>query len=221
MHYDNLQAVLFDLDGTLVDSMTVWKDVDLRFMKKRGLAMPDHLQHDINGLSMYETAEYFKQKFHLPDTCEQLMDEWNEMAYQAYRHEISLKPGAAEFLREMKRRGIQMGIATSNSRHLVDACFTNLDLGKYISLCVTSDEVRAGKPSPDVYLLCAEKLQVPPEQCLVFEDLIEGILAAHAAGMRCIAVFDAYSVPYDKKKKELADGYITSYSEVLKEWTAL
>ena len=116
-----IQAVLFDLDGTLVDSMWMWGQIDVEYLARYGLSLPPGLQREIEGMSFSETAVYFKETFSLPDSLEEIKAEWNRMAYEKYRYQVSMKPFAREFLEELREQGIPMGIATSNSRQLVDA----------------------------------------------------------------------------------------------------
>lgn len=208
------KAVLFDLDGTLVDSMGLWKEIDIQFMKDRDLAMPESLQMDIAGMSMYETALYFIREFELEDQPEDLMDLWNEMARENYRHHVELKPGAIEFLQSLKDKGIKTGLATSNSYDLVQACFEGTGLGKYLDAVVSADEVKNGKPAPDVYLTCARKISVDPRTCIVFEDVIQGVQAARNAGMKVYAIDDPYSREHLDEKMNLSDGVISDFTEI-------
>ena len=212
---DGIQAIIFDVDGSLVDSMGMWEAIDIEYLARFGLPMPDHFQSELDGMSFYQTAAYFKKRFQIPDTLEQMMDDWNRMAWDKYLHEIELKPGALQFLQYCRQRGIRMGIATSNSRELM----TNLEqahgLTQYISCIVTGSEVPNGKPAPDIYLEAAAQLQVDPADCLVFEDIVAGILAGKAAGMQVCAVRDTYSRSQDRQKHELADYYIEDYYQIL------
>lgn len=209
------KAVIFDLDGTLVDSMWMWRDIDIEFLSERGIAMPETLQSEIEGISFSETAEYFKKRFSLPESTEQLMQIWNEMAHDKYCYEISLKPGAKLFLDFLKARGIKIGIGTSNSYELTTAALKAHGLSEEIDCIMTAREVPNGKPKPDIYLKTAETLGVFPKECLVFEDIPNGILAAKAAGMEVCAVEDLFSQDMLEKKRELADYYISSYEQVI------
>lgn len=147
-------------------------------------------------------------------TIEELKAEWNEIAMDCYTKEVAAKPGAENFLRELKERGIRTAIASSNSRELIEASLKAHRMDHQIEAITTSCEVNAGKPAPDVYLKSAEKLGVVPERCLVFEDVPNGILAGKNAGMKVCAVYDDFSAYQDKRKKELADYYIRSYDEI-------
>lgn len=212
---DTIKAVIFDLDGTLVDSMWVWKEIDEEFLAPYGITIPEQLQREIEGKSFTETAEYFKETFQIPLSVEQMKQQWNQMAYEKYALEVPLKDGVFEFLRYLKENDIKAGIATSNSRELLETVLDSRGVLPYFQEMLTGCEVGRGKPYPDIYLKVAEKLQVAPEHCLVFEDLPAGIIAGNAAGMKTCAVKDAFSKHLIAEKKELADYYIDSYDDIL------
>lgn len=211
---DNKTAVIFDLDGTLVDSMWIWHDIDIAYLGRFGLAFPPGLQTDIEGKSFSETAVYFKERFRLTDSLEQIKADWNRMARDKYMNEVPLKPGILEFLNGCRTRGIKLGIATSNSRELVENIAGVHGLHDYFSCIMTGCDVEKGKPSPDIYLAVAKQLQVIPSQCLVFEDIVAGIMAGKNAGMEVCAVEDAYSVHQSEQKRQLADYYIQDYCHI-------
>ena len=116
----DIRAVLFDLDGTLIDSMWIWEQIDDEFLGAYGLLVPEDLHDEIEGMSFSETAVYFKNRFHLPLSLKEIKDIWNDMAMEKYLHAVCLKPGVPEFLEWLKAKGIPAGIATSNSRALED-----------------------------------------------------------------------------------------------------
>lgn len=215
INWNTVDAVLFDLDGTLVDSMWMWKAIDVEFLKRYGYDCPEDLQKVIEGMSFSETAVYFKERFQLPMTLDEIKAIWIEMSIDKYRHEVPLKPGVAEFLSFLKERGIRMGIATSNAQDMVMAALDSLAIRPYFGVVATACEVAAGKPAPDIYLKVASDLGVQPEKCLVFEDVPAGILAGKRAGMRVGAVEDAFSLPMTEEKKKLADFYIRDYRELI------
>lgn len=205
------QAVIFDLDGSLVDSMWIWRDIDIEYLGRFGIEMPANLQACIEGMSFHETAIYFKEHFNIPDDIEKMKSDWNEMAWDKYLHEVPLKPGIPEFLKGCKEQGIKLGIATSNSRELVENIAEVHNLRDYFSCIMTGCDVAHGKPAPDIYLAVAEQLGVEPSHCLVFEDIIPGIMAGQNAGMEVCAVEDDYSMADKAGKLELAQYYIDDY----------
>ena len=139
------------------------------------------------------------------------------MALDKYSHEVPLKGGAEQFLNYCKERNIKLGIATSNSVELVTAVLNALKIKDYFTAVVTGCEVAKGKPAPDVYLEAAKRCDTMPEHCLVFEDIVAGITAGKAAGMRVCAVDDIYSRHQLEQKKQLADYFIRDYYDIFGE----
>lgn len=209
------RAVIFDLDGTLVDSMWMWKAIDIEYLGRYGYECPPLLQKEIEGMSFSETAVYFKETFAIPDSIEKIKQAWTEMSIEKYRSEVPLKTGVRQFLEFLKEKGIFMGIATSNGREMVDTVLKSLGIMSFFQVVATACEVAAGKPAPDIYLNVALRLGVRPEQCMVFEDVPAGILAGKAAGMTVCAVEDDFSAGMQKEKKQLADYYIEDYFQLL------
>ncbi len=210
-----IKGVLFDLDGTLVDSMWMWKQIDIEYLGRFGISLPDGLQSEIEGMSFSETAQYFKQHFpEITESIDEMKVTWNRMAREKYAHEVFLKPGVLGFLKYLREQGIRTGIATSNSTELVNTVLGALDAKAYFDAVHTACEVGAGKPAPDIYLYVAKNLGLLPEQCLVFEDICKGIEAGKAAGMRVCAVQDAYSKEAEEKKRAMADYFIHAYTDL-------
>lgn len=213
---DNIEALIFDMDGTMIDSMRVWKDIDDEYIEKYNLTVPEDFHEGMEGLSYTETAEYFLKVFPtLPKTVEDLKNEWYEMALYKYSHEMELKEGLEALIRSVRARGVRIGIATSNDRKLVEACLQGMGVEELVDTISTGCEVKKGKPAPDVYLKAASDLGVVPEKCLVFEDVPMGIMAGKNAGMKVCAVDDWFSATQIDKKKELADYYIKNYNEIM------
>ena len=208
---NDFEAVIFDLDGSLVDSMWMWKAIDIEYLKGFGIEAPKDLQKEIGGRSFVETAIYFKERFSLPDTIEKIGDDWNRMAFDKYTNEVPLKDGVFDFLSICEDRGIKLGIASSNSTELIEQVLSSHGIRDKFKSIKSGTEVHKGKPAPDIYLTVAKELGVDPSKCLVFEDLVDGIKAARNAGMTVIAVSDDYSRHSDDLKKELSDLYIEDY----------
>ncbi len=212
---ENIQAVLFDLDGTLIDSMWLWKAIDMDYLRKYGIEFPEGLQTEIEGKSFTETALYFKDKFQLVDDVETIKKEWNRMAGEYYAHKVLLKERVLPFLEYLKQNNILMGIGTSNSKELVGLIVDKFHLNHYFTSIRTSCEVPKGKPHPDIYLMVADDLGIKPENCLVFEDVPMGIMAGKNAGMRVCAIYDEFSHHVTHEIKALSDYYINNFNEMI------
>jgi len=212
---NNTKAILFDLDGTLINSLHVWAQVDIEFLGRFGYAVPDDYEGALMGMSFYQVAEYTKKRFNIPLSIEEIMNEWNRMAEYKYEFEIMPKDYAVDFIKNCYENDIKMGICTSNSRHLVEKLLCRIDIDKYMSVILTGDEIKNGKPAPDIYLEASKRLDIAPNKCMVFEDVIAGIEAGHNAGMRVCAVNDELDIAIEEKKKEIAEFYISGYEELL------
>lgn len=211
----DIKAVIFDLDGTLVDSMWVWSQIDVDYLNLKGYDMPDDLRNDIVHLSFSQTAVYFKQRFNLSDSIEKILEDWHNMAFTHYATNVKLKSGVKDFLDSLKSSNIKIALATSNSFPLLKACLENNGIYKYFDSITTTDEVDNGKNCPDVYLLAANKLGVNPKNCLVFEDILPAVQGAKAANMKVIAVKDDECLDSKKDLLKYADRYVESFLELL------
>ena len=214
---ESCDAALFDLDGTVVDSMWIWKQIDIDYFARCDLKMPKHYQKEIEGLSFYETAVYTHEKYIPFVTVDKMISDWNDMAYDLYANTVKPKECILEFLDHLHKNGKKCGMATSNSRVLCTATLKNNGLLDYFDCIITGEECTAGKPAPDVYLKCAAALGVKPERCIVFEDICKGIDAGNNAGMMTVAVHDDYSSYQWNEKCKTADHSIMSYKEITDE----
>lgn len=213
----DIKACIFDMDGTIIDSMWMWRSIDEEFLGKRNIALPDNLQKEIEGMNFSQTAEYFKKTFNLLESTKEIMDIWNDMTYDLYCTKVPLKEGVTEFFKYLKQNNILMGIATSNSKKLATGCLKALEIHDFFDIIITGDDVKKGKPDPECYRLCAQHFNVAPSQCLVFEDIMAGIHAAKNAGMKVCAVYDKYSEHVTQAKKDTADFYIDCFKHILED----
>lgn len=211
---ENIKGAIFDLDGTLVDSLWVWEKIDRDFFKNHNIKMPKNFKNEIEHLGFEEVAVYFKKRFSLNISIEEILKEWSDGAYYEYSTNVRLKPGVKEFLSLLKASGIKIALATSNSHLLLEAVLKNNDIIQYFDCITTTGEVARGKDCPDVYLLAAEKLNLSPKNCVVFEDILPAVLGAKSAGMKVIGVHDIYSEDQRQDIINHADKFIYDYNEL-------
>ena len=209
------KGAIFDMDGTLMDSMWIWRDIDIEYLGRFGIALPEDLQAKIEGLSFAETAVYFQEHFGITDSLEKIQSDWNDMAIDFYRHRIGMKKGARELLTQMKERGMKIGIATSNSVELTEECLAANGVADLFDTVRTSRDTPRGKPFPDIYLSVADEWGIAPEDLIVFEDIPNGAIAGKRAGMEVIAVADDYALPRREELIRIADHFIEDFTQIL------
>lgn len=210
------QAAIFDLDGTLLDSMYVWHRVDELFFADMGMSVPPDYTAAIAGMSYRETALYTKKRFSLDAPWEEIVDTWSRMAEREYRENVRLKPGAEAYLRALRARGVRLAVATAMPPALFRPCLVSNGVEDlFDALLSTEDAGGHGKRTGRVYRLAAERLGVRPEACVVFEDVCEGVEGARRAGMRAVLVYDEASAHRHGEAEALAERVVYSFEELL------
>ena len=185
------EAAIFDLDGTLADSMHIWEELFREFLRDNNIAPPEGFERIIGPMRLSESASYIISEFGIDKTPQQVIDEWLGMALHRYKHTVMLKDGAAELLRELSGRGIKLAVATSCFPAACEAVLCRHGLRELFCVICYSDDVKRGKAFPDLWLDCAEKLDVPPQKCVVFEDFPTALSGVRAAGMGFVAVHES------------------------------
>lgn len=209
---DNSKAIIFDLDGTLIDSMNVWSDIDKEFFKMHDLPFEEDYQKEIGHKGLKEIAAYTKTRYNLKESEDEIISIWLDMAKEAYAYKIPLKEGVKSFLEYLQSKNIKMGIATSNSLELTELVLKHHDIYKYFSKVVTVNELKTNKGSPDIYLHISDSFGLVPSECIVFEDLLTGIRTAKKAGYKVVGVKEKASLDKEKEIREIADLYISNYN---------
>lgn len=211
----NFSAAIFDLDGTLADSNSVWKKIDIVILQKRGIKCSDEFADSLAAMT-YEDAAAAMQKLGVKSTVEELIKEFNDLAVNEYRYNIFLKDYAVEYLTYLKGQGVKIALATASPRELYEPVLRHNHAYGYFDAFCTTDEAGRSKDHPDVYLLAASKLGVSPNECVVFEDVLKGIVSAKNAGMTAIGVYDRYSAEDIITIRNTADKFIMNFSEMMK-----
>ena len=209
------KGAIFDIDGTLLDSMGVWYQVDVDFFRERGAEMPEDYSTKVSQLGSWKTAEYTIELLGLSETPEELIDIWNEMVREAYMEHIPMKPNAKEYLEYLKGKGVRLAIATALFPDLYVPVLKKHGIYDCFDTFISNGEMKLEKSSPKVYLTAAEKMGVEPCDCVVFEDIVAGIQGAKSAGMYAVAMHDERGNCDRKILEKLADKYICDFAEMM------
>jgi HAD superfamily hydrolase (TIGR01509 family) len=190
------EAVVFDLDGLLLDSEQVWDEVREALVRERGGRWHDRAQADMMGMSSSEWSRYMHEELGVPDPPEEINRLVVERMLERYREQLPLIDGAVDAVRRLAERW-PLGLASSSNRPVIDAALEVMGVADLFRTTVSSEEVGRGKPAPDVYLEAAQRLGVRPQDVAAIEDSANGIRSAKAAGMRVIAIPNPHFPPPD------------------------
>jgi HAD superfamily hydrolase (TIGR01509 family) len=211
----HIDAVVFDLDGVLVDSEQVWDAARKELAAERGRPWPEQASRDMMGMSSLEWSRYMHDVVGLPEPPEEISAEVVRRLEEIYRRELPLIDGAVEAVGRLAERW-PLGLASSSNRELIDLVLELSGVARYFQVTVSSEEVSRGKPAPDVYLEAARRLGVAPDCCAAVEDSANGIRSAKAAGMRVLAIPNPVYPPAEDALA-LADDVLTSIKELTAE----
>ena len=211
----SFKGAIFDLDGTLLDSMDIWREIDTDFLAKRGLKASNDYIAAITPLGFHKAAEYTIKRFGLNETPDAIMNEWTAMSVDAYNSAILLKPYVKEYLASLKKQGIKLAVATASNESLYIPALKHNGIYHLFDAFTTVNEVSRGKGSPDIYLKAAEKIDLLPCDCAVFEDIYAGLKGAKDGGFLTVGVFDKYSDHEKESIMDLSDMYIHNFKELL------
>lgn len=214
---ERIKGTIFDLDGTLLDSMNVWERIDIDFLAKRGLTVPQDYIAAVTPLGFYDAAVYTIERFQLNETPQALIEEWSEMAAFAYGNTVPLKPNAKAYLSQLKQKGVRLAVATALTEELYVPALKNNGIYGWFDAFTTLDECGGRKGEPEIYLAAAKKLGLAPSECAVFEDILEGIEGANAGGFITVGVADFYSLADKGRIAAKAVHYIDGFSDLLKQ----
>ena len=212
----NIQGVIFDLDGTILDSMHIWSDIGLLFLKNKGIEPPEGIEDEFVKMSMVQAAEYYIKNIDPTATVMDIVNEVNSLVQGFYFNEVIKKSGVEDFLNFLKNKNVKMCIATATDKHLVKKALERNGILEYFSEIFTCSSVGAGKDTPVIYDVALEHLGTPKENTFVFEDALYAIETANKAGYNIVGINDISEKANPDDVKKLCDYYINNYSEIYK-----
>lgn len=207
--------LIFDMDGTLIDSNGVWKEVDIAFLAKRGFPYTREYYQGVAHTIFPKAAVFTKAYCKLEESKEEIMAEWMEMAGDAYATRVPVKPGVREYLEQCRDKGERMIVLTSAVPEHCRSALTHLGLMEFFETIFFAHDLNLEKKDPDIFLLAAEKCGVRPEECTLYDDSVDACRGAKAAGMHAVGVFDPYFSVSEAEMRAVCDGYIHSFTELL------
>ena len=201
------EGAIFDLDGTLTDSMYIWNEAPKALVRQFGGQPPEDLAEDIKEMGRREAAEYLRSRFSLSATPEELMDTLNDLVTEEYRSRVPMKPGADQLLSRLAARDIPCCIATASEAFQARSAMERLGLWQHFRFAVSCVQY-GGKTRPDIYLEAARRLGTAPAETVVFEDALHAARTAHEAGFRVCGVWDRTAEEDQAALRDLADWYV-------------
>lgn len=211
----SFSAAIFDFDDTLALTHDLWKQVDIAFLRSRGISYTPDVGRTLTMLGFAGGARWCIERYGLKDTVEEICDEWNSMGRALYATQVRLRPGAREYLAALRSEGVPLALATTNDPDVLGAMKANVDAYDLFDAVVCAKEVGCGKDHPDIYLEAARRISAKPGDCMVFEDLLQGICSAKRAGMKACAVLSNNPLQDEREVVGASDCTIANWREAL------
>ena len=200
---------IFDMDGTLVDSMGYWHALAEDYLAQKGIRnIPADFSQQLMSMTMTQGAELLIRTFGLSDTVEEMIEAQHAIMAEHYRHDIPLKPGVKAYLQNLREQGVQMCVASATAEPLMEACLTRLGVGDYYQFLLSCESIGVSKERPDIYHLAAQRLGAEPGDIAVYEDAIHAVRTAKGAGYYVVAVYDENAKDRWHEIKGLADEHL-------------
>ena len=207
-----IKGAIFDLDGTLLDSMFIWDTIGEEYLRSLGKEPHEDLKETFMTLTLEEAAVYYREHYGITLSVKEIVDGVNAMVEQTYRTKVTLKPGISEYLAWLKENGVRMCVATVTDRYLVEETLDRLGVRHYFSEIFTCAEVGFGKDKPVIYQKALEHLETEKSDTYVFEDLPFALNTAKTDGFPTVGVYDRHEAHQDELK-ELSDYYVLNFTD--------
>ena len=207
-----IKCAIFDMDGTLVDSMTYWSTAAFDYLTSLNLVSEKDLGNKFLAMSLPESADYMIKTYNLNKSKEEVCQGIDDVMESRYRNDVKIKPYFKELLEEFKKLGIKMAIATSTDKYLVEICLKRLNIRDYFEFIITSTEVGKSKKNPDIYERCSDYFGIPYSESIVFEDLPYGIISSSKAGFHTVGIYDSPSEMHQPVIRQNAEFYYKEFN---------
>lgn len=213
----NKKFAIFDMDGTLVDSMNYWNNLIFEFLETKKISnISQSVIEKINIMTMRESANLFINEFGVEGTVESVLGEMENLMYEHYKKHVSLKSGVKEYLEYLHNQNVKMCVASSTNKSLVDFCLKELGIREYFDFILSCETIGIGKNKPDIYYEAIKKFKTTPSETIVYEDAFYAIITAKNAGFYVAGVYDENEEFYWNKIKDWADKVIIDFKEEIK-----
>lgn len=208
-----IRGAIFDVDGTLLDSMYLWDRVGEDYLQGKGIAPLPDMEERVRTMSMMQIAQYCQQAYGMTEPAQQIIDEINGMVLEKYRNEVQPKPGVKALLSMLREKGVALAVATASDRCLIEEALERTGLLPYFDVFLTCSEVGAGKDSPAIFYAACKAMDTRPEETVLFEDSLYSMKTAKKEGFLVAAVFDESAAGETEEIQQLADWYVQTPEE--------
>lgn len=212
----NIEGAIFDLDGTILDSMFIWSEIGYKFLEMKNIHLPAGADKQFTEMSLQQAAEYYIEHFDKTATIESIVNDINMLVEGFYFNDVIKKDGVHEFLDYLKAKGVKMCVATATDKYMVEKALERNGLLHFFSEIFTCNGVGAGKDSPVIYDKALEHLGTPKEKTFVFEDAFYAIRTAHNADYNLVGIKDVSEPASEEEIASYCDYFINDYSEIYK-----
>lgn len=207
------KGAIFDLDGTLLDSMPFWENLGSEYLKAKGINPPKNINEILKTMSLNQAAEYLKKEYFISGSEDEIIKEFIGLIESQYRLKVRFKTAVLPFLHRLYKENVRMCIATATDHELAKAALDRLNAAKYFDFIFTCSESGMGKDTPEFFLKALELLDTPIHETIVFEDALYAIKSAKEAGLSVVAVYDKSSCEEQDEIKAIADIYLNSFED--------
>lgn len=211
----DIELAIFDLDGTLINSTSLWKDVDETFFKRRNMVVGEEYSKEIAHVGLEKAAKITKEKYLPNEKEEDILKEWNDLAIEAYKFRITLKDNVIKLFELLKKNNVKIALATANSKELYEPCLNRLQIAKYFDAIEDVNSCLEGKNSSEIYDKITHKFLVNKDNVVIFEDMITALKTSFNAGYLTVGINDKISVINESENRKYCHLFIDDFKEII------